>query len=122
MGRCRAIENHQTTPDISKITIYIDPKWKQIRLHTPTLKAYFSNYDYAQVCYNPETQRIVIQPVAKEIPGCVMIDYPSGALMLYKFFTQNEIRFKTGKYLATWDSEMKYLLIEPGNYLETDNV
>ena len=121
MGRCRAIENHQTTPDISKITIYIDPKWKQIRLHMTTLKAYFSNYDYAQVCYNAETQSIIIQPVAKGIPGCVMIDYPSGALMLYKFFTQNEIRFKTGKYLATWDSAMKYLLIEPGNYLETDN-
>ena len=120
--RHRIIEGDQINASrASKITVYIDPKWKRIRLHTTTLKAYFSNYDWVQVIYLAETQRIVIQPVAKEIPGCVMIDYPSGALMLHKFFSQNEIRFKTGKYLATWDSIKNYLVIEPGNYLEAVN-
>ena len=76
-----------------------------------------------QVFYLAETQRIVIQPVAKEIPGfSVMIDYPSGALMLHKFFAQNEIHYHTGKHLATWDSVENYLVIEPANYLGNGNV
>jgi len=121
MGRRRATETH-ITPDASKITVYIDPKWKLIRLHAPTLKAYFSNYDYAQVFFITDTQRIVIQPVAKETPECVVIDYPSGALMLWKFFAQHKIEYRTGKYLAKWDCEMNYLVIEPGNYPAAVNV